>query len=563
MMRLFDWPWLVALSIVGAIGVAVLVHLGFRRRLARLARMGARDLVLRLVPASVLVRPSWRGVRLGAVALFALLALAGPRWGQERSVIRGEGIDMVLALDASLSMMATDDRPNRLERMKQEVRRLRADSRGDRIALLAFAGRSYILTPLTVDDGALELFLENLDPSIVGQAGSSVARTLTQATELLQASRSSSDRAIVVMSDGEAFEEERDITDAATRIGEAGIALVTVGFGTPEGSNIPIRDGNQVVFKRDEFNNVVVTRYHPEILDAAARAAHGTFIDAGETDKAAKIRAALQTLRTSGRMMEGGRSQTPRYQLFLAPALLLILLDLWRAERRRRRAPVAAAAAAASLLLAVQSCAWPGSMASKAGREYHAGRYSRAAGLYRTVIGEGDRRPAMMYNLGTSLVAAESLPPAIEPLERVTKAEDAELRFRSLFNLGLVHLKRGLVGADGADSTRQELTATLETYKRALLMRPDDLDAKWNYELALRKQQQGGGGGGGGGGGDSQSQSGGASSPEPSQRERQGGGLGQQQAEQLLNSAAREERGVQGRKQSQAKPRSPPGAKDW
>jgi Ca-activated chloride channel family protein len=167
----------------------------------------------------------------------------------------------------------------------------------------------------------------------------------------------------------------------------------------------------------------------------------------------------------------------------------------------------------------------------------------------------------MMYNLGTALVAADSNALATEPLERTAKSDDAELRFRSLFNLGLAHLKRGLVGDTGADSTKEAFDATLDAYKHALRMRPGDLDAKWNYELALRRRQKGGGGGGGGG--DSQSRSGGGASSEPSQSERPSGGLGEQQAEQLLNSAAREERGVQGRKQHLSKQQSPPRGKDW
>ena len=118
---------------------------------------------------------------------------------------------MVLALDASLSMMAQDERPSRLERMKQEVRRLRAMSPGDRMGVLAFAGRSYVLSPLTIDEGALDLFLDNLDPSVVGQAGSSLARTIRQGVDLLTLTNSGADRALVVMSDGEAFEPIEDV----------------------------------------------------------------------------------------------------------------------------------------------------------------------------------------------------------------------------------------------------------------------------------------------------------------------------------------------------------------
>src|SRR4029079_2606840 len=97
-------------------------------------------------------------------------------------------------------MPGQEERPSRLERMKQEVRRLRALSPGDRIGLLAFAGRSYVLSPLTIDEGALDLFLDNLDPSVVGQAGSSLARTIRQGVDLLTLTNSGADRALVVMS---------------------------------------------------------------------------------------------------------------------------------------------------------------------------------------------------------------------------------------------------------------------------------------------------------------------------------------------------------------------------
>src|SRR6185503_19698350 len=145
------------------------------------------------------------------------------------------------------------ERPSRLERMKQEVRRLRAMSPGDRMGVLAFAGRSYVLSPMTVDEGALDLFLDNLDPSVVGQAGSSLARTIRQGVDLLTLSQSGADRALVVMSDGEAFEPIEDVVAEAKRAGEQGVSLVTVGFGTPRGTTIPVRAPNgSVTTKKDE-----------------------------------------------------------------------------------------------------------------------------------------------------------------------------------------------------------------------------------------------------------------------------------------------------------------------
>ena len=558
MIQIFDWPWMTGVSIVVAIAMALLVRSSFRRRINRVSRLGTRQLVMRLVPESALRLPSGRALRLGFAALLSAVALAGPRWGEEATVLRGEGIDIVLALDASLSMLATDERPSRLERLKQEVRRLRAASPGDRFALLAFAGRSYILSPLTVDDGALDLFLDNLDPSIVGQAGSAISRAINQGTDLLQASRSAGDRALVVMSDGEAFEDQQEILRAAERAGKAGVAVVTVGFGTEEGSTIPIREGERVDVKRDENDQIVVTKYQPATLRATADAAQGTFIDASATDKATRIRRALQTLRTTARNVESGRSGTPRFQLFLLPALLLVVYDTLGAVRRGRIAAAtkqAAPIAAAGLVMFANGCALPGAQATRGATQFAGGQYARAAASYRQAIADGDQRVEMLYNLGTALVAADSLDRALEPLERAILSENEELRYRALFNLGLAQLKIGRAGASGADSTRRALATALDLYKRVLLMRPGDGDAQWNYELALTELDQQSSGG------QSQQQS----EPEPQTDPRQPPppSLGRDQAEQLLSSAARDEQAVQGRKQRESRPTTPRRGKDW
>lgn len=563
----FDYPWLLSLAVVLPVLVIVLLRYNHRRRAARLARLGTPDVVSRLVPPNALRPPAWHVARLATAALGVGIAVAGPRWGAERNIVRTSGIDMVLALDASLSMLATDERPNRLERMKQEVRRLIDQSRGDRTGLIAFAGRSYILTPLTVDGGALSLFLDNLDPSVVGQAGSSLARAIRQGSDLLMLSNSGADKALVVMSDGEAFESVDDVIAEAKHAGDQGIALVTVGFGTTQGSTIPVKnpDGTTTQ-KRDESGQTVVTHYTPDFLRAAAEAAHGTFIDASRTDKAALVKSALARLRTKAHATISGESRTPRYQLFLLPAVLLLLLDTLLAERRGRRRRTSAAtetsvSAAAALVLMllpnVSGCAGilPSSSPTENGaRAYQSRNYQQAAQLYRRAIDGGDKRPEVLYNYGTALLAGDSLQSAAEVLERLADATDPELRYRALFNLGLAQLKQGLAAPKEAAS--EPLDAALAAYKKVLLMRATDLDAKWNYELALRKKQQGGGGGGGAGGGQSNS------SPQQ-QQPQPTGGLGQQQADQLLGSAAREERDVQAKKQKQTRSEPPPGGKDW
>jgi len=556
---IIELPWLLPLVIVLPILFAVLLRRARASRERRLLRFGALDVVRRLIPASALAGSGWRASRLGLAAALAGVAIAGPRWGHERSVVKSNGVDMVLAVDASLSMMATDETPNRLERVKQEIRRLRSISPGDRVGLLAFAGRSYVLTPITVDEGALDLFLDNLDPSVVGQAGTSLASTITQGTSLLALTKSGADRALVIMSDGEGFEPQEELIAAAKKAAENNVSLVTVGFGTTAGSTIPVKDVNGVITqKRDEAGQVVITHYQPTLLQSAATAANGTFIPADASDKAARIKAALSRLRTGGKLTQAGDTLSPRFQLFLLPAILLLWLDTvlaGRRARRRRRAASAETAVAAGLLIACMAsgCA-PARESIDGAAAYHARNYGKAAALFSQVIQKGDRSPGALYNYGTALLAEDSTASAAEVLERAADKADPEIQYRARFNGGLAHLLRGR--AAQGDSASAELKGALALYKRVLLQRPTDLDAKWNYELALERQKKGGGGGGGGG----QSNA----APTPSQQEQKPQPtLAQRQAEQLLGSAEREERDVQSKKQKQNKPEPPPGGKDW
>src|SRR4051812_32727504 len=265
-------------------------------------------MVARLAP-SVTEQRAWSAIlRAGLATLLLGLAIAGPRWGVEQTVVKQEGVDVVLALDASLSMLATDERPSRLQAMKQEINRLRDLSPGDRFALLAFAGRSYILTPLTVDNSALDLFLQNLDPSIVGQGGSSLASALRQGTNLLSLNKSPGDRAIILMSDGEGFDNPSEAVAEAGRARAAGIAVITVGFGTTQGSTIPIVENRVVTQKRDENGNVVITRYDPQLLKQIADEARGVFVDARTADKAGTIRQALNALHANPRSVVSGEN---------------------------------------------------------------------------------------------------------------------------------------------------------------------------------------------------------------------------------------------------------------
>jgi Ca-activated chloride channel family protein len=553
---LFDQPWMLIAALLLPACVWWLRVVRQRRRAERLSRYAESGALRRL---AMINDPDERGrtVRLMCIALLAGVALAGPRWGLARGPVSARGIDMAIAIDASLSMMATDERPSRLERVKQEVRRLRAMSQADRVALIAFAGRSYILTPLTSDDGAIELFLDNLDPSVVGQAGSSIARAIRQGTELLLASDGSADRALVIMTDGEAFEPEEDVRAAATEAGTKGISVVAVGFGTTQGSTIPVQEGTAIREKRDDDGNVVITRYAPALLEAAAKAAGGTFVPAEASDKATRVRGALRLLRTAKRTVDSREEHVPRFLWLLLPALLLLLYDTWLLSHRRAGdtdvtapsypPPSATLALWLTVLPLLVSCAQPPDPAAR----FADGDIAGAIAAYRAQRAAGDTSGRTRYNLGSALLGADSLPEASELLEAVRRDSDGEVRMRARFNAGLA----ALIAArqPGNAQADESFAAARAAYRAFLTERPADRDAKWNFELALRKTPPPQSGGGGGGGESPNTQQ--------DQQPQEQAGLDKKQAEALLNSAAREERDVQGRKQRQG--RTPPRGKDW
>lgn len=536
-LRFVSWPWALPLLIILPAIAGWMVAKARRERARRLAHLGTPSMIARLAPSASM--PSrWQLWRLALATLLLAAAFAGPRWGIERTVVRQPGLDVVLALDASSSMLARDESPDRLTSMKKVVDRLRELSPNDRFALVAFAGRSYVLSPATVDQSALNLFIDNLDPTIVAQSGSSVASALRQANNLLALSRSESERAIVVMSDGEVFEEQEEVLVEARRAARAGTSIIAVGFGTERGATIPVRENGVAGEKKDQSGATVVTRFSPTVLQAAADAGRGKFISPSEPDRAAAVRSILARLRTEQRSMTRGGNLGQKFQLFLFPALLLLLLDAFLATRRGRKRGLSAVGTAASAVavMFLSSC---------------------SAGTAR------DKDAIRLYNRGTAMLARpDSAAPAIALLARAERSKDSEVVYRAGFNGGYGHLRNGL--ARTGDSAVVPLDSALAVYKRVLTLRPDDPDAKWNYELALRKKQSSGGGGGGGGGGsDPEPQ------PEPSNaqneapRPRPIPGMTPERAEQLLNAMEQEEQDVQGRKQRRSVPTPPPNGRDW
>lgn len=312
---------------------------GYARRRRRIAEgLGDPGLVARLGLGDLRFPAARLALIAGAAAALGLAA-AGPQWGEEVVESRERSRSIVVAIDVSKSMLARDVEPDRLERGRLFMRRLLRELPGDRIGLVGFAGRAYVLSPLTVDHGALHLYLDALDPEVVSQGGSSLATAIRQATDLARGrEQAGGDRAILLVSDGEALEDDADVLAAAERAGRAGVQVHTLGIGTPDGAPVPDRDaqtGRVAGYKRDPATGeVVVSRLNEELLEDVAERTGGRYtrIDqAGATDRV------LDALRSIERG-EAGESDPAvqaraRFEWFVALALLLLAFDAIRSRR--------------------------------------------------------------------------------------------------------------------------------------------------------------------------------------------------------------------------------------
>ncbi len=341
----FDAP--VVLALAPLIGGAVWFAAAWARRVRiRRAALWSHETVRQAVAAGRLGPTA-----LAVAAFLGVVALAGPRWGEERIVAETRGLSVVLAVDISRSMLAEDAPPSRLRRAVREARRLVQDLDGDRIGLIAFAGSSYIMSPLSIDGSALTLYLDALDPDMASQGGTGLAPALRQGGELLQASSELADRVLVVFTDGEAHDSLPPITAQAERLKADGIRLILVAEGGRNPSRIPVRDDHGVLlgYQKDEDGRVIETTRRDDMLGAAADAAQGTLVAADLPDQAGAVRDLVASYRRARASETRTEQSRPRAWL---PLMLGVVLLVAQAASRRTAAPRRGAAGRAGRLAA-------------------------------------------------------------------------------------------------------------------------------------------------------------------------------------------------------------------
>src|SRR5436309_4612981 len=266
-----------------------------------------------------------------------LVSLAQPRWGYTFEDVKRKGLDLLIAVDTSRSMLSNDVQPNRLDRVKLAIQDLIGQLQGDRVGLIAFAGRAFLQAPLTIDYDAVVEALSDLDTKTIPEGGTNISSAITLATQSFGKS-AMGNRALVIFTDGE--ELSGDAVKTAKEAADAGVRIFTVGVGTPQGSLIPVTgDDGQTGFVKDSSGQVVKSKLDDKRLGEIAQATGGFYphLENGlrtmqqiQNEGLAKMQAAEMDVRLSRRPIE-------RYEWPLGAALIALALSILIPERRRAR----------------------------------------------------------------------------------------------------------------------------------------------------------------------------------------------------------------------------------
>lgn len=256
------------------------------------------------------------------------IAIANPQMGSKIEEVNREGIDLMVCLDVSNSMKAEDLYPNRLDHAKRAISKLIEQLRDDRIGIIVFGGEAYVQLPITTDFSAAKLFLESIDTDIIPTQGTNIAAAIETAMVSFDP-KSVSGKAIIIITDGENHEE--GALEMAEKAKAAGIRIFTVGMGSPEGSPIPVyQNGKPIGYKKDKENNTVITKLNEVMLQQLAMSGNGTYVRATNSQTALNsIFSAINKMDKQSFGTQMYRDYESRFQLFLAPALLLLIIEIF------------------------------------------------------------------------------------------------------------------------------------------------------------------------------------------------------------------------------------------
>ena len=329
----FSRMWLLNLLWLVPVAALMFIHL-YRQKKKAMDRFADPELMTRLTGRAASGMPVIKSTLVITAIILVSVALAGPRWGSHYEEVSRKGVDIMLALDVSSSMLVKDIDPDRFERAKREISDLLKVMGGDRAGLVIFAGAAFVQCPLTLDYGALQMFLNSLSPGMMTQQGTDIGAAIDACVNSFDF-KDATDKVIVLFTDGEDNENKgREMAKAAAA---RGIKIFIFGVGTPQGGPIPLTDGSGG-FVKDSEGNVVISKLEEQDLIDIANSSGGVYAraDSGDMDLDRIYFEGIRQ-RTEAKELKSGKIKVmeERFYLFALAAICLLFIEGFLRERKR------------------------------------------------------------------------------------------------------------------------------------------------------------------------------------------------------------------------------------
>ena len=321
------------LYLLAAVPLFVLAFIAMTKRKRRqLEEFGDAGLMEQLMPNASRIRPVVKFIFVMVALSLLILAAARPQFGQSERTEKRQGIEAIVALDISNSMLAEDVAPNRLDRAKQMLSKLMDNMVNDKVGLVVFAGDAFVQLPITCDYVSAKMFLNSIKPDLIKTQGTAIGQALATSIRCF-GEQSDASRAIILITDGENHED--DAVAVAKHAKEQGIQVLVVGIGKPEGSPIPVPGTN--TFRKDRQGNVVVSKLNEDMCREIAQAGGGIYVRCDNTNTAMKaIQKELDKLGTQEIETQIYTDYNEQFQSFAIFALLLLVIDFFVFNRKNK-----------------------------------------------------------------------------------------------------------------------------------------------------------------------------------------------------------------------------------
>jgi Ca-activated chloride channel family protein len=473
-----QFQYIQLLILLVLIPVVTFMYLGARRKKKKtIKKIGDPDLVAQLM-GKYNNKGFFLKFLLAAFAMTLLvLALANLRVPKGSEKISRNGIDVMIAIDVSKSMLAQDIKPTRLDRAKQLLSRLIDKLENDRIGIVIFAGKAYLQMPLTGDHAAAKMYLSSAGTESVPTQGTVIGDALKMCYASFN-TKEKKYKAVLLLSDGEDHDE--GALQTAEQMAGEGVVINTIGIGSPEGA--PIMDPATGQMKTDAEGNTVISRLNQEELKAIAAKGNGTYMLYSNTEEvASNIAAQLATMDQRAVKDDSLVNYQSFYQWFLALALLILVIELFIREMKRNKALNIKAAAAVLLMgMGAPAMAQSDKVIIKEGNEAYARKdYPAAADQYNKVVQKSPENTTAQYNLGNALYKSEKPADAVAAYYKsIARLEKPVEKSNAWYNKGVVL------------HNEKKLPECIAAYKNALKLDPNNEDARQNLQKALQQQKQ-------------------------------------------------------------------------